>query len=67
MAVNTGPAASAEEIHRLFAELQQAYGRVEDAVPSALNVSDAGAAARFLEEARRVSDIIRRIREIQGL
>ena len=67
MAATNGPQAPAEEIRRLFAELREAYARVEEAVPPALHASDANAAARFMEQTHRVSDLIRRIREIQGL
>lgn len=56
-----------DEIRQLFVELKQAYARLAETIPSEFSAADAGAAARFMEEANRVSSLIRRIREYQGL
>jgi hypothetical protein len=55
------------EIRRLFAELDQAYARVADAIPPERNCADANAAAKFSEAAIQASRIVKRIRELQGL
>jgi hypothetical protein len=55
------------EIQRLFAELREAYARVNLAVPSAESFSDAAAHHKFVGESHRASAIIQRIRELQGL
>jgi hypothetical protein len=61
------PTKSADDVRQLFTELEQAYARVAAAVPPALGLCDANAAARFMEESQRVCDLIQRIRKIQGL
>ena len=61
------PTNSADDVRQLFTELGQAYARVAQAVPPALGMCDANAAARFMEESQRVCELIRRIRKIQGL
>ena len=52
------------EIERLFAELGQSYSRASEGVtaPAYLNVP-----LHVREEAAKASQIIKRIREIQGL
>ena len=57
----------AEELRLLFAELKQAYVRASEAVPEPLALADEGAHSRFAEENRKVAELIRRIREVQGL
>jgi hypothetical protein len=57
----------AEELRTLFAELRIAYARASDAVPAPLALADEGAHSRFVEENRKIADLIRRIREVQGL
>jgi len=59
--------AKADELRALFAELKSAYARVSDAVPQALELANEGAHSRFAEENRKIADLIRRIREVQGL
>jgi hypothetical protein len=66
MTTSNRPDTSAE-IRRLFAELDQAYARVADAIPPERNGSDASAAAKFSEAAIQASRIVKRIRELQGL
>jgi hypothetical protein len=65
MAATTGSENPAEEIRRLFAELQQAYARAAEAI-SAGGSSD-NTAAGFLKETEHASEIIRRIRKAQNL
>lgn len=57
----------AEELRALFAELKTAYARVSEAVPQPLELANEGAHSRFAEENRKISELIRRIREVQGL
>ena len=57
---------SAEEVRRLFAELSEVYARAAEAVLPLPSISDANAAARFIELKNRASAIIQRIREIEG-
>jgi hypothetical protein len=57
----------ADELHALFAELKSAYARVSEAVPEPLALADEGAHSRFAEENRKIAELIRRIRELQGL
>ena len=57
----------AEELHTLFAELRTAYARASDAVPPPMALADEGAHSRFAEENRKIAELIRRIREVQGL
>jgi hypothetical protein len=59
--------AKAEELRLLFAELKLAYARASEAVPPPLALADEGAHSRFAEENRKIAELIRRIREIQGL
>jgi hypothetical protein len=56
----------AEELRTLFAELKTAYARVSEAVPAPLELADEGAHSRFAEENRKISELIRRIRDLQG-
>jgi hypothetical protein len=58
--------AQAEELNRLFAELREAYARVSEAVPAPLQLADEGAHSRFAEENRKIAELVRRIREVQG-
>ena len=57
----------ADELRELFAELKAAYLRVSEAVPPPLALADESAHSRFAEENRKIAELIRRIREIQGL
>ena len=57
----------ADELRSLFAELKVAYARVGEAVPQPLALADEGAHTRFAEENRKIAELIRRIRELQGL
>ncbi|HKD46775.1 MAG TPA: hypothetical protein VKB67_03760 [Rhizomicrobium sp.] len=57
----------AEELRELFAELKTAYARASDAVPPPMALADEGAHSRFAEENRKIAELIRRIRELQGL
>ena len=59
--------AMAEELHALFAELKAAYARAGQAVPEPMALADEGAHSRFAEENRKIAELIRRIREVQGL
>ena len=59
--------AKADELHALFAELKSAYARAGEAVPQPLALADEGAHSRFAEENRKIAELIRRIRELQGL
>ncbi len=59
--------AKAEELRQLFAELKTAYARASEAVPPALALADEGAHSRFAKENRKIAELIRRIREVQGL
>lgn len=59
--------AKAGELRELFAELRQAYARAAEAVPGPLELADEGAHSRFAEENRRIAELIRRIRQAQGL
>jgi len=59
--------AKGEELHALFAELKTAYARAGQAVPEPLALADESAHSRFAEENRKIGDLIRRIRELQGL
>lgn len=59
--------AKAEELRLLFAELKAAYARVSEAVPPPLALADESAHSHFAEENRKIADLIRRIRELQGL
>jgi hypothetical protein len=56
----------ADEIKHLFAELREVYARMA-AQPLPPNVYEENAANRYIEERKRASAIIQRIREIQGL
>jgi hypothetical protein len=56
----------ADELRALFAELKTAYARVSEAVPEPMELADEGAHSRFAEENRKIADLIRRIREVQG-
>jgi hypothetical protein len=56
----------ADEIKHLFAELREVYARMA-AQQLPPNVSEENAANRYIEERKRASAIIQRIREIQGL
>lgn len=58
---------TAEELRLLFAELKQAYARASEAVPQPLALANEGAHSRFAEENRKIAELIRRIREVQGL
>jgi hypothetical protein len=58
--------AKADELRQLFAELKTAYARAGEAVPQPLELADEGAHSRFTEENRKIEDLIRRIREVQG-
>lgn len=58
--------AKAEELRALFAELHTAYARVSEAVPPPMEMANEGAHSRFAEENRKISELIRRIREVQG-
>ena len=55
------------EIQRLFAELREAYARVNLAVPSTESFSDVAAHDKFVGESNKASAIVQRIRELQGL
>ena len=57
----------ADELRALFAELRTAYARVSEAVPQPMELADEGAHSRFAEENRKIGELIRRIREVQGL
>jgi hypothetical protein len=59
--------AKAEELRLLFAELKQAYARASEAVPPPLALASEGAHSRLAEENRKIAELIRRIREVQGL
>jgi hypothetical protein len=59
--------AKASELNQLFAELKAAYARVSEAVPPPLALADESAHSRFAEENRKIAELIRRIRELQGL
>lgn len=59
--------AKADELRELFAELRTAYARVSEAVPAPMALADEGAHSRFAEENRKIAELIRRIREVQGL
>jgi hypothetical protein len=59
--------AKADELHALFAELKTAYARAGEAVPEPLALADESAHSRFAEENRKIAELIRRIRELQGL
>jgi hypothetical protein len=61
-----GQGAKAEDIRRLFAELDAAYARAAEA---ALPASAAGTGSRgkLLDEGDKALAIIRRIREMEGL
>jgi hypothetical protein len=59
--------AKADELRQLFAELRTAYARVSEAVPPPMALGDEGAHSRFAEENRKIAELIRRIRELQGL
>ena len=65
MAATIGTEKPADEIRRLFVELQQAYSRAAEAIPSNGFADDA--AAGFLKEANNASEIIRRIRKVENL
>jgi hypothetical protein len=56
----------AEEIKHLFAELREVYARMAGQ-PLPPNVSEENAANRYIEERKRASAIIQRIKEIQDL
>ena len=56
----------ADELRALFAELRTAYARVSDAVPPPMELAEEGAHSRFAEENRKVAELIKRIREVQG-
>lgn len=58
--------AKADELRELFAQLKTAYARAGEAVPEPMALSDAAAHSRFAEENRKIEDLIRRIREVQG-
>jgi hypothetical protein len=53
-----------EEIARLFTELREIYGRADEGVDAPATTS---VALHVCEERAKASQIIRRIREIQGL
>ncbi len=59
--------AKANELRELFAELRMAYARASEAVPQPMELAQEGAHSRFAEENRKIADLIRRIRDIQGL
>ena len=61
-----GPGAKAEDVRRLFAELEAAYARAAEA---ALPASPAGTGSRgkLLDEGDKALAIIQRIREMDGL
>ena len=59
--------AKAEELRALFAELKIAYARAGEAVPEPMDLADEDAHSRFAEENRKIAELIRRIRELQGL
>jgi hypothetical protein len=59
--------AKADELRALFAELKAAYARVSEAVPEPLALATEAAHSRFAEENRKIAELIRRIREVQGL
>jgi hypothetical protein len=59
--------AKADELRTLFAELKEAYARVSEAVPPPMALADESAHSRFAEENRKIAELIRRIREVQGL
>ena len=59
--------AKADELRELFVELRTAYARASEAVPGAMELADEGAHSRFSEENRKIAELIRRIREVQGL
>lgn len=51
----------------LFAELREAYARVEGSLPSPDAPADPAAHGRFLEECNKASALVRRIRELRQL
>lgn len=59
--------AKARALSELFAELKDAYARASAAVPQPLELANESAHSRFAEENRKIADLIRRIRELQGL
>lgn len=59
--------AKADQLRELFAELRTAYARAGEAVPPPMELADEGAHSRFAEENRKIAELIRRIREVQGL
>ncbi len=65
MAADSGTQNPAEELPRLFAELQQVYLRAADALPA--NGFTGNSAAGLLKESTHASEIIRRIRKVHNL
>lgn len=55
------------EMQKLFSELDEVYGRLSAALQLPSYGNEAATQVKITEERRKASDIIQRIRDLQGL